>query len=479
MSNITRRHFIKDAALATAAASLPSAVAAEDIIGRSANEKISLAVLGCRVRGRVHVREFASLPGCEIAYVCDPDRELVEELADQVADQQGHRPKTVQDMRHIFDDPSVDAVSIATPNHWHALASIWAMQSGKDVYVEKPVSHTVSEGRRIVQVARKTGRICQSGTQRRSEGPLAAAIEYMRQGKLGEVKLARAITYAERDSIGGLGKYAIPPNVDYNLWAGPASMSPLTRPQFHYDWHWLWETGDGESGNKNIHTVDVCRWGLDLSGLGRSVISYGGRFGYQDAGQTPNTQVVIHDYGDKTIVQEIRGLKSEPFFRNEHHARWVFVGTEGTIADKSLFDPEGKLIRKFSGEGENHFANFLKAVRSRKIGDLNADILEGHQSSALCHIGNISYRLGRLASPNEIRSELEAVKVCDNVQETFERTRKHLAENGVDLEKTKLTLGPLLRLAPEGETFLDAPQANAMLTRTYREPFVVPNESEV
>ena len=450
ISNITRRHFFRDTALATAVASLPSAIAPAENTSRSVNERISLAVLGCRIRGQVHVHEYTRLPGCDVSYVCDPDRELAEKLAEQLADEQGYRPGTVQDMRHIFDDESVDAVSIATPNHWHALAAIWAMQAGKDVYVEKPVSHTVSEGRRMVQVARKTGCICQAGIQRRSEGPLAAIIEYLRQGKLGDVKLAKAITYAERRSIGGPGRYAIPSNVDYNLWAGPAPMSPLTRPRFHYDWHWFWETGNGESGNKNIHTVDVCRWGLNLSGLGRSVISFGGRFVHDDAGQTPNTQVVLHDYGDKTIIQEIRGLKSKPSFLSKHRARWVFVGTEGFVVNTSLFDPEGKLIREFTGEGENHFANFLEAVRSRKLDDLNADIIEGHQSSALCHIGNISYRLGRLASPLEIGSELEAVDGCNAVYETFERTCNHLAHHGVDLEKTKTGDWPIASVGSGG-----------------------------
>src|SRR6185295_7835336 len=204
----------------------------------------------------------------------------------------------------LLEDKSIDAVSIATPNHWHALAAIWAMQAGKDVYVEKPVSHNVSEGRRIVQVARKTGRICQGGTQNRSNGALAEAVDYMRDGKLGEVKLARSIVYGRRGSIGGPVTCEIPASVDYNLWAGPAPLVPLARSKFHYDWHWVWNTGNGELGNNNIHSLDICRWGLGLSGLGRSVISYGGRFGYTDAGETPNTQVCIFDFGDKTIVSE-------------------------------------------------------------------------------------------------------------------------------------------------------------------------------
>ena len=480
MKTITRRQFLEDTLLATAATAaavarpLP-AWSAEQKAGPPAN-RIRVAILGCRIRGKQHVEELSRLPDCDIAYVCDPDRDLVGELAAVVEKKQGRAPKAVQDMRRIFDDPSVDAVFVATPNHWHALAAIWAMQAGKDVYVEKPVSHNISEGRRIVQAARKLKRICQGGTQNRSSGALAAAIDYIQQGKLGEVKLARSIVYGRRGSIGGPGQYAVPPSVDYHLFSGPAPMSPLTRPQFHYDWHWFWETGNGELGNNNIHSLDVCRWGLGLTGLGRSVLSFGGRLGYIDAGQTPNTQVVVFDFGDKTILSETRGLKTDPFHKH-FDGGWIFYGTQGIIAGTSLFDLDGKLISTFKGQGENHFANFLKAVRSRNQADLNAEILEGHQSSALCHIGNISWRLGQPASLAEARAALDKLKARDHALETFERTVRHLQENQVDLDKTQLTLGPLLQLAADQEAFVDCPPANALLTREYRRPFVVPVES--
>jgi len=479
MQSITRRRFLEDSMLAAAAvAAGPLAVAgpAQEKKAGSANNRIRVAILGCRIRGKQHAQELANLDDCEVAYVCDPDSDLVAELAAAVAKQQGIAPKTAQDMRRIFDDRAVDAVFIATPNHWHALAAIWAMQAGKDVYVEKPVSHTISEGRLIVQVARKTGRICQGGTQNRSNAALAAAIDYIKQGKLGEVKLARSIVYGRRGSIGGPGVYQVPPNVDYNLWAGPAPMSPLTRPEFHYDWHWFWETGNGELGNNNIHSLDICRWGLGLTGLGRAVLSYGGRLGYTDAGQTPNTQVCIFDFGDRTIVSETRGLKTAPYRFKDG---WIFEGSKGFIAGTSLFDPDGKLVSTFSGNGQSHFANFLKAVRSRNRADLNADILEGHQSTALCHIGNISWRLGHPASPPEIQEALEKLKVHKNARGTFERIVEHLRENDVDLEQTKLTLGALLHPAPEREAFIGDPRAEAFLIREYRQPFVVPAESDI
>jgi predicted dehydrogenase len=483
MHSTTRRQFLEDSMLATAAlvaAAAPQVARAEEKSTGNPSNKLRVAVLGCRIRGKQHVAELSKAADCEIAYVCDPDRDLAGELALVVEKQQGIKPQAEQDMRRVFDDKSVDAVFIATPNHWHALAAIWAMQAGKDAYVEKPVSHNISEGRRIVQVARKTGRICQGGTQNRSNMALAEAVEYMRAGKLGEVKLARSIIYGRRDSIGPKGNYPLPDNVDYNLWAGPAPLAPLTRPKLHYDWHWDWQTGNGELGNNNIHSIDICRWGLGLTGLGRSVISYGGRFGYSDAGQTPNTQVCIFDFGDKTLVAETRGLKTAPF-REGFTGGWLFHGTEGSIAGTSLFDPDGKLVSTFKGtrKSENHFANFLNAVRSRKRESLNADILEGHQSTALCHAGNISWRLGREASPAEVSEELRSIKVHDNVKETLDRTVQHLRDNHVDLESTKFVLGTILYPDAKREEFSENSQANGFLTREYRQPFVVPAESDI
>src|SRR5437879_6204332 len=479
MNSITRRQFLENSILAAAAAAaIPAPLRAAEHRAASANDKITAAIIGCGIRGKQHADELARLSDCEIAYVCDPDRERAAEVAAHLVAKNRPQPKAVQDLRVILEDKSVAAVFIATPNHWHALAAIWAMQAGKDVYVEKPVSHDISEGRRIVQVARKLSRICQGGTQNRSNGALAEAIRYIHQGKLGEVKLARSIVYGRRGSIDGPGSCEIPSSVDYNLWAGPAAMEKLTRPKFHYDWHWFWNTGNGELGNNNIHSTDVCRRGLGVTGLGRAVISYGGRLGYTDAAETPNTQVVIHDFGGKTIVTETRGLKTEPFNPNFKGA-WVFYGTEGIIAGESLFDLEGKLVRTFEGRTESHFANFLKAVRSRKASQLHADILETHQSTALCHIGNISYRLGHPSSPGEIEKELGRLKVHDDVLETFERTRKHLVENNLNLVESRLTLGSLLRLDSRKEKFINNPIADTFLTREYRKPFAVPGEKEV
>src|SRR5438132_2697824 len=238
MNSITRRQFLENSILAAAAAaSVPAPLLAAEQRAVSANDKITVAIVGCGIRGKQHADELARLSDCEIAYVCDPDRDRAAEVAAHLVAKNRAQPKAVQDLRVILDDKSVAAVFIATPNHWHALAAIWAMQAGKDVYVEKPVSHNISEGRRIVQVARKFGRICQGGTQYRSLGANQAAAQYVRDGKLGQVKLAHVCTYRARASIGPAGAYEIPASVDYNLWLGPAVMVPLTRPKFHYDWH--------------------------------------------------------------------------------------------------------------------------------------------------------------------------------------------------------------------------------------------------
>ncbi|MFN0078505.1 MAG: Gfo/Idh/MocA family protein [Prosthecobacter sp.] len=478
MQNFTRRRFFEDSLMAAAAVALPAPIFAAETKSVSSNSKLTAAIIGCGIRGKAHARELAKLADCDVAYVCDPDLDRADEVGALLVELKRPMPKKVQDLRAVYADKSVDVVFIATPNHWHALAAIWAMQAGKDVYVEKPVSHNVAEGRRIVQVARKLGRICQTGTQNRSRAPLAEAVKYMREGKLGEVKLARSIMYGGRGSIGGPVECPTPPRCDYNLWAGPAPMTKLTRSKFHYDWHWMWDTGNGDLGNSNVHALDVCRWGLGVTGLGRGVLSYGGRLGYTDVGETPNTQVGIFDFGDKTIVSETRGLKTVPFHPTIK-SMWFFYGTEGIIAETSLYDPKGQLIRAFEGQSENHFANFLRAVRSRQHTDLAADILEGHQSSALCHIANISYRLGQTASPADIAKHLGDIKVHEDVQETFERTRQSMNDAGVDLEKTRFTLGQHLRVDGDKEKFIDNAQADALLARQYRAPFVVLGENEV
>ena len=489
MAQQTRREFLENSMLAAAAAVGSSGMAvplfAEEKQSTSPSERLRVAVVGVNGRGQSHIGGFGSRKDCEIAAICDVDEGVGQARVEAIGKSTGKKPEYVQDIRKLLEDKSIDIISIATPNHWHALGAIWAIQAGKDVYVEKPVSHNVSEGRRIVEAARKHNKICQTGTQSRSMPGTIEMMKFLHSGGIGEVKLAHGLCYKRRGSIGPKGVYDVPAKVNYDLWTGPAPLHQPTRQKFHYDWHWQWDYGNGDLGNQGIHQMDLARWGLGLDDVGQSVTSYGGRFGYEDAGETANTQINIHDYGDKTLVFEVRGLPTEP--QKKANVGVIFYGSEGYVVMGSYegalaFDLEGKQTKKFSGGGDNlHFDNFVKAVRSRKHEELNADILQGHLSSALCHLGNISYRLGDAVSVTEGKERLQSVKAKSDAIDTFERFTSHLADNNVDLEKHKIQYGPTLALDSKAETFTGpgSDKANPMLTREYRKPFVVPATADV
>jgi len=473
---------------ATAAAAMASstgryATAQDQPASKSPNERLNVACVGVKGRGGSHISAWAAKPDTMVTYVVDVDSKIGNGRVDEIEKRQGVRPKLVDDIRDVLEDKSVDIISVATPNHWHSLMAIWAMQAGKDVYVEKPVSHNVSEGRRAVETARKYKRICQTGTQCRSNPGMRQLIEYVQSGKIGAVKVARGLCYKPRGSIGAKGTYEVPASVNYDLWCGPARMLPVTRPQFHYDWHWIWEYGNGDLGNQGIHQMDIARWGLGVNELCKSTFSYGGRLGYEDAGETANTQVCVHDFGDKSLVFEVRGLRTDRY--KGAGVGVIFECTEGYAVSPSynggtVFDKEGKEIARFSeGEDKYHFANFLAAVRTRKLTDLNADIEEGHLSSALCHLGNISYRLGSPVAANAVEKSLADLKTTDNAKDTLERTLAHLKDNRVDLASARLTVGPVLPFDPKTETFPGNEAANKMLTREYRAPYTVPAAGQV
>lgn len=481
MTNFSRREFLERSMFATAAFGLAGAHVAS--AADDEKDKLRVAVVGINGRGGSHIAGFGARKDCEIAALVEVDETVANKRADEIEKKTGKRPTIYSDMRKCFADKSINIVSIATPNHWHSLAAIWAIQAGKDVYVEKPVSHNVSEGRRVVEAARKYNRIVQTGTQSRSNPGMREAIEFVHKGGLGEVKLARGLCYKRRGSIGPKGNYDVPASIDYDLWSGPAEAKPLTRQRLHYDWHWMWDYGNGDLGNQGIHQMDIARWGLNEPNLGTSVLSYGGRFGYEDAGETANTQVSIHEFADgKRLVFEVRGLETEKYMGAGVGV--IFYGSDadlvcdsyngGFVVDKKGM-PTGK---KFGGGGdENHFGNFIRAVRSRDIKDLNADILEGHLSSALCHLGNISYRLG---SPTTVKDMIGKFAGDTEALDTLDRFQQHLRNNKVDPETTKVTLGPKLMLT-ENETFTGprSEEANKMLTREYRAPFVVPKTADL
>ncbi len=484
MAHYSRRRFLEDSMLAAAAmaAATPQRVfAAGEKQSSSPNEKLSVAVVGVRGRGGSHLSAFTGRSDTEVTYVCDADEKVGQSRAEQVGKKQGRKPKFVKDMREIFDDKSVDIVSTATPNHWHALCSIWAMQAGKDVYVEKPVSHNVSEGRRMVETARKYKRVCQAGTQCRSMQGTIDAIDHVHSGKIGTVKLARGLCYKRRKSIGPKGNYDVPPEVDYSLWSGPAPLAPLTRRQFHYDWHWQRLYGNGDLGNQGPHQMDIARWGLGLDTLCNSVVAYGGRLGYEDAGDTGNTETAIFDFGEKTLVFEVRGLETDSL--RGAKIGTIFYGSEGYVVQTSYttsvaLDLDGNLVKKVQGGGD-HFANFLQAVRSRKTEDLTADILDGHLSCALSHLGNVSYYLGKETSVAAIEKNLDKLTTNEDTTEALDRMVAHLEKNGVDLKQTPLSLGPKLAFDPKTETFPNDAAACMLLSREYRKPFVVPAAGEV
>jgi len=486
MSQFTRRQFLEDSLLAAAAMAVLSGgklLGAEEKQSASPNEKLSVAVVGVNGRGNSHLETYSRRKDTEVTYIVDADEAVGQKRVEEVAEIQSRKPKFVQDLRKAFDDKSVDIVTTATPNHWHALAAIWAMQAGKHVYVKQPVSYNVSEGRRMVETARNHKKICQAGTQCRSFPGTVDAVEYVLAGKIGEVKLARGLCYKPRPSIGERGEYQVPASVDYNIWSGPAPVLPLTRKRFHYDWHWQWPYGGGDLSNQGPHEMDIARWGLGQTGLSRRVFSYGGRLGYEDAGETPNTMVITHEFPEdgKTLVFEVRGLKTGDLKGAKIGV--IFYGSEGYVVITSYtsgaaFDLKGNIVQRFTGGGDHH-GNFLKAVRSGKFEDLNADILQGHLSSALCHMGNISYNLGQEMTCADLKKRLAEVKSNENAGETFDRVTAHLTDNGIKMDERKLRVGPELTFDPAKEIFPGNASANKFLTRDYHKPFVVPAAGQV
>jgi predicted dehydrogenase len=479
MASLSRREFLQGtAALAgawTSTGMFGNVVEAgqETTRRRGPNDQLHVAVIGVHGRGRDHVRGLAGRHNCLVTHVCDPDTAVVRPAITAAERAQGRQPTFVQDLRRIMDDPSIDIVTIATPNHWHSLAAIWAMQAGKDVYVEKPVSHNVTEGRRVVDAARRYNKICQAGTQIRSNPGIRRAIEFLQSGQLGRIQVARGLCYKPRGSIGRVsGEQPLPATINYNLWCGPAPVTPLHRRNLHYDWHWVWDYGNGDLGNQGIHQMDVARWGLGRNEMCRAVVSAGGRFGYVDDGETANTQLCVFDYGDSELIFEVRGLNT-PAFRGASVGN-VFHCADGYMVFPSYgtaiaYGRDGQVIQRWTGNGD-HYGNFVQAVRNRRQQDLNGDIQEGHLSSALCHLGNISYRLGRDQAFN---GRSDVFNGDREANETMERTREHLRANQVSLEGS-FRMGRRLTLDPANERFRNDDEANRMLTREYRAGFAVP-----
>lgn len=399
----------------------------------SAADKIRLAVIGVRGRGWNHVNSFMQLPDAEVVALCDVDSAVLERRATEFQNKFGKPVKTERDMRKLFDDKEIDAVTVATPNHWHALATIWACQAGKDVYVEKPGSHNVFEGRKMVEAAHKYNRIVQHGVQLRSSEAIREAVDLLRKGVIGKVYLSRGLVYRWRPSIGKKPDEPVPPGLDWDLWQGPAQQRAFSRRLVHYNWHWHWNYGNGDVGNQGTHETDMCLWGLDV-GLPQRITSMGDKFLWDDDKETPEVQTSLYHYpGEKKMIQfEVRHWCTNT--ENGVGVGNIFYGSEGFMLIKGYDAYEVYLGQKREPgprrrAGGNHFANFIKAVRSRNPADLNAPVETAHLASALAHLGNIAFRVGRVL--------------------TFD---------------------------PKTEKFIGDSEANKLLTRKYRPPYVVPDK---
>ena len=454
-----RRDFIKKTAIGTAGVSVGMTAFSAKSYGRilGANDRINVAVIGLRGRGKDLMNSFTEMydDGVFVKTVCDVDTQFLDPSVKRVAEnQEGNKPGTAQDMRRVFEDAEIDAVASSTPNHWHALSTIWACQAGKHVYVEKPSSHNIWEGRKMVEAARKYNRVVQVGFQNRSTTNVMQAMAFLHSGGIGDVYMARGTCFKPRNSFGISPDGEAPSTLDYDMWLGPASYRPYNEKRGHYNWHWHWNTGNGDTGNQGPHQFDIARWGLGKKVHPVKVQSMGGIFGvspHECSQETPNTQTSIFEYEDGKILEfETRGRYTNAEANAEIKIGNLFFGTDGWLevngskwkaykgrekepfagsdmaAESAAVGGDQTYLKAASSEG--HFADFIDAVRSGNSFDLNCDILEGHMSTTLPHLGNIAYRVG----------------------ETLEF-------NG------------------EFERFIDNNEANMLLTRKYRHPYVVPD----
>jgi len=487
--SLSRRYFLQAAAAVAGGCTLKPEIVcgADQVVSKSANDKLGVAMIGTGGRGGEHLSQLAGRVDAEVLYLCDVDLKHAGAKLKAVEAKQGRAPEIMQDFRKALEDPNVDVISTATPNHWHSLVSILAMQAGKHVYVEKPVSHNVWEGRQMVGWARQLNKICQAGMQSRSSPSLHEAVKYVRDGQLGKIQYVIGTCYKPRKSIGKLDHpLQIPESVNYDLWCGPAAKVDLYRPRLHYDWHWDFNTGNGDMGNQGIHQMDIARWFLGESALSPRVMSIGGRVGYDDAGDTPNTQIAYHAYEKAPLIFETRGLPKKDLdwgtgmdrFRGSQIG--VIVQCENgyvlipNYTQATVFSPDGEKLKEWKAGGDSvkrHFDNFFDAVRSGKHTDLNGEILEGHISSALCHTGAISYLLGKHQPAAEVEKEVAKIPLW---ADSYKRMNEHLLANGVDINDPKMAVGPWLEMDPVQERFITNDPANKLLTRDYRAGYVVP-----
>ncbi len=441
----SRRKFIKNTVSASTATFLAPSIVSASVFG--ANDRINAVVLGVNGRGKNHISSLMKQKNVHVTKLCDPDRNLLLKRQREFKNKYNKDVSLEQDLRKVMDDKDIDVVSIASPNHWHALSVIWACQAGKDVYVEKPGSHNIFEGRKMVEAAQKYDRIVQHGVQLRSSPAINEAIGLLRDGYIGNVYMARGLVFRWRGDIGDKGFSSVPKGLDYDLWTGPAPKRPFTENLVHYNWHWHWDYGNGDVGNQGIHETDLCMWGLDV-GLPTKITSMGGKFLWNDCKEVPEVLTSVYNYPEegKIIQFEVR-----PWCTNTEEGATVgniFYGDKGILVvdgyskyktylgkdrtpGKSGDDgaKEASGMDRGSGGTDGHFTNFIEAVRKHDSGILTAPIETGHLSSGLAHLGNIAYRMEKVLTFN-----------------------------------------------PQAEKFVNDPEADKMLTRNYRQGFEVPNK---
>jgi len=440
---VSRRSFLKNTAAASTAAIVAPTIVSAKVFG--ANDRINAAVLGLNGRGKSHIQGFMSQDNVQVTTFCDPDMNILKERQKEFKDKYGDDVALEQDLRRVMDNKDIDVISIATPNHWHSLAVIWACQAGKDAYVEKPGSHNIWEGRKMVEAVHKYDRIVQHGVQLRSSPAVNKAIQLLREGYIGRVYMSRGLVFRMRGDIGDKGFSPVPEGVDYDLWTGPAPMRPFTENLVHYNWHWHWDYGNGDVGNQGIHETDLCMWGLDV-GFPTKITAMGGKFLWNDCKEVPEVLTSTYHYPDedKIIQFEVR-----PWYTNTEEGVTVgniFYGDKGVLVvdgynkfktylgpkrEPGISGDDGEMaasgIDRGAGGTDGHFANFIEAVRKHDASILNAPVETAHLSSGLAHLGNIAYRLGKVLTFN-----------------------------------------------PSSETFVNDPEADQMLTRNYRGKYVVP-----
>lgn len=448
MEHLPRREFIKkSASMATGVVVAPAFI--PNLITDSPNERVNIALVGISGdrklerglipgRGKRHIQEYSKIPNVRIRTICDVDERLFPDVSATVEEKFGAKPKTEVDFNKILEDKDIDAVSLATPDHWHALHTVWACQAGKDVYVEKPATHNVSEGRKMIEAARKYNRIVQNGINPRSSRANKEAVKFIAEGKLGKVYMARGFHYYPRPSIGRTPDSPIPKGVHWDTFLGPAPYRPFNLNRYIYNWHWFWDTGTAEIGNNGIYRMDMARWALGLDTHPVKIHCTGGLYGLDNDQEMPNVIDAVYEYENGMIIQcETRNLYSNPEGLNEAGQGCFVYSDEGWMTINNGFktyfgrnNEPGPSISEadFSEEEKsNNWTNFIDCIKSRKVEDLDCDILEGHLSSSICNLGLVSYRTGRK-----------------------------------------------LEFNPETEKFVNDPEADKLLTREYRKPYIMP-----